>query len=579
VRAVDATPRSRTAARLALGALLAAAGAVIGLAVFDAVAVARDLSAARAGLTELTAADLANPAATEARVAAAARRLASADARAHRSRWFGILDGVPGLDRQIDAARRLTTAAAQAGAAASTASSSLADVLARPDTGGGRAVALLDALVAEITAGSDALAAIDLGSDDGLVPPLRAARQRLARQRDGAVAGLARMQQTAAALRTMLDGPRTYLVLAANNAEMRAGGGMVLQAGTIRFAAGRVEAGEFRAVETLRSDAGIRVPKEIEQLYGWLGPGRDWRNTGSSPVFAATAPLYAALAEAAGMGQVDGVILVDAVALRQVIRVLGPVQTGRTRVDAANALQLLLHDLYEGFDRRQRLRRNLLGNVARATVRALDARSWPAGPMVAALERAAAGRHMLAWSRRPAEQAAWGELGVDGALVPNGLLVSVQNHGGNKLDWFLRPALDVHVASRRNGERHVEIVLQLDNPTPEGELPYIAGIRLQPDLAPGDYRAFVTAHLPAQAVNVRLEGGRIVSVGTEGGRKVVGALLDIPRQHRRTVRLDFWLPAGTGPLVLEPSARPRPMPVSAGDRRTDDARPRVLSPR
>ena len=87
--------------------------------------------------------------------------------------------------------------------------------------------------------------ALDLGPDDALVGPLARARNRFAEEYDQTLDTLDRAVTSVTGVNEFLTGPTRYLVLAANNAEMRAGSGMYLQIGELtvengRFATGRL---------------------------------------------------------------------------------------------------------------------------------------------------------------------------------------------------------------------------------------------------------------------------------------------------------------------------------------------------
>jgi hypothetical protein len=355
---------------------------------------------------------------------------------------------------------------------------------------------------------------------------------------------------------------------------MRGTGGMPLQAGTVTFDAGDIAPGQFRPTSQLVLPASVPIPGPMEALYGWLAPGRDWRNTGSSANFPEVAPVYRSMAAAAGMGDVDGVVQMDVVALADVLRVVGPVEAEGIRYDANNVERLVLHDLYAKYRPSTTTERHeALGQLALATVEAMKERPWQPTGMIAALGRAAAGRHVMLWSDVPAEAATWHRIGADGSLRPNGLLVAVQNHTGNKLDYFLDPSADISV-SRNDKRSRVVVRMRVGNRVPAGEVPYVAGNKQ--GLPFGTYRGVVTAFLPGNAFDVRATGGSVVAVGEDVPARVLGVRLDIEPGRTREVRLEFSLPPGERQLELLPSGRASPTKVRFGDATGSDDRPRTL---
>ena len=98
----------------------------------------------------------------------------------------------------------------------------------------------------------------------------------------------------AAGMQLLLQGPRRYLVLVANNAEMRAGSGMFLSVGVASFADGAFSVGDFRPTPDFNLPAGsVAVPPDLQNLWGFLHPTEEWRNLASTPRFDVSASLAA----------------------------------------------------------------------------------------------------------------------------------------------------------------------------------------------------------------------------------------------------------------------------------------------
>jgi hypothetical protein len=153
-------------------------------------------------------------------------------------------------------------------------------------------------------------------------------------------------------------------------------------------------------------------------------------------------------------------------------------------------------------------------------------------------------------------------------------MLTVQNHGGNKLDWFLRPSMDARVVERPDGTRRITLTIGIHNPTPAKESRYVAG---DGTIVPvGDYRALVAVYLPGWATNVRIPGRSVALVGEDGASRVIGTRVDVARGGTVTVRVEFTAPAGIDRFVLIPSGRAQPVPARIGSERVDDAVPRSV---
>ena len=422
------------------------------------------------------------------------------------------------------------------------------------------------------------LRAIRFGPSAGLVGPVGRARLELATSVTDLRRGLARGSAAADALADLLGGPRSYLVFAANPSEMRAGSGMFLSVGTMRTGEGRVEVTGMSSVNNVAVSAGVPVDGDLAARWGWLAPQTDWRNLMLSPRFPESAALAARMWEASGRGPVDGVLVLDAVALRAVLGATGPVQAAGLDISADNVVEELTHTQYTrhpDLDEKDE-RREELSAIATAVVQALSERAWSADVLADGLARAARGRHLLLWSSRSSDQRGWEAAGLDGALGPESLLVSVLNRGGNKLDYWL-PS-DVQLDIRTVGD-HAEgtIRLRLRNTTPADEPTYIAGPHFGLPLQPGEYLGLAAVTLPGDARAGRFEGvTELAAVGADGPTRVIATEFRLPRGEERTVVVRFQLPDAHGALRVESSAREPSVPWTYRGATWRDDRARVV---
>jgi hypothetical protein len=251
------------------------------------------------------------------------------------------------------------------------------------------------------------------------------------------------------------------------------------------------------------------------------------------------------------------VLAVDSVALRATLEVIGPVDVNGRRVSEDNVVDLLLHDQYveHAEDPDQARRREELGEIAAAVINAIDDRDWSVAEMARTLGEAARGRHILAWSKRAAEQRAWRSAGVDGTLEPNSVLVGILNRGGNKLDRFLD--VDVAAETRARGEaREVVLRVALRNTVPRGEPDYITVGPSDNGLAEGEYGGIVAVTLPGAVAEARTDGYETyAAAGRDGPTNVVAPAVRLARGASATLVFRFTVPTALGSLRIEPSAR------------------------
>ena len=469
---------------------------------------------------------------------------------------------LPVAGRQLRSGHALTKAAAEVAGAGVDAVSGASSALARPHGSGPERVALLRELSGVAGRAAERLRRVDLGPGRALVGPLASRRRQLADELDRARTGLRDGRVALTGLADLLAGPRRYLVLAANNSEMRAGSGMFLSIGELTTANGDLSLGDFRPAAEYLLPPQLAPPIEDPDLagrWGWLEPNREWRNLAASPRFPASAALASRMWAATGGGAVDGVLALDPLGLQAVVRATGPVDVGGRTVTADGVDDLLLHDQYAGLrgsdTAAQAARREQLGVIAKSALVALQTRDWDAGQLSSGLAQAARGRHLMAWSARPEEQRAWSAAKLNGAIGPSSLVVSVLNQAGNKLDRFL------HVEATLRFERQARSVgatlqVLLQNTTPDGEPPYVTGPFPGSGLAAGDYAGILSVNLPGGAGFITVEGRETFSAaGSDGPTKVVAVPVSVKKGGAQSFTLRFRLPQGHGPLRVEPSAR------------------------
>ena len=483
-----------------------------------------------------------------------------ADARAGlRLPGVSPLRALPVLGRQLRSADHLT---AVAGEVAGTVGDAADEVRTRLQDGlpSGPERARFFAEMAEVAReAEERLQAVHLGPDHGLVGPLADGRVRAEEELVELRDSVGRARSATAGMAQLFAHDATLLLLLGNNAEMRAGSGMFLTVGTVTISEGSLSVGEIVPTYDFQLPEGVPLEGDLAARWGWLEPGREWRNLSVTPRFDVTAPLAARMWEQARAQTVDGVLAVDIVTLGAILAATGPVEVEGQAIGADTVVQDLLHDQYVGLDSEdeaaQAERRGRLGGVARAALAALERPELDGALLAEELADAARGRHLLAWSPAPVVQQGWEAMGLDGAVGPDDLLVAVLNRGGNKLDPYLQVTGDITVEPGPDVTA-VSVEVTLQNTVTAGEPPYILGPSPPLDVAPGTYVGLVAATLPGSAGSGRFEGVESLAVaGPDGPTRVVAVPVAVPRGEERTLTLRFELPPGPGSMDVVPSAR------------------------
>jgi len=421
---------------------------------------------------------------------------------------------------------------------------------------------------------------LDLGPSQNLLAPLARARAELADVLDGLESGLRRGAAGGRAVAGLLEGPRRYLVFAANNAEMRAGSGMFLSMGVLEAGGGGLRLRDIGTVYDYPvPEDSVPLEGDLADRWGWLNPNDDWFNLMLSPRFDVQAPLAARMWAAGGRPPIDGVMVLDPVAFSGLLQATGPVQVDGRRIDARSVVDELLYRQYLRYpeDGEDAERRETLSELARVTFQALDTGGWSVAGLAQGMAPVIDGRHVLAWSARPDEQADWAAAGVDGSLGPDSLLVAMSSRTGNKLDYFQHLSGEIEVA-QAGDESLVTVRLRVRNTVPTEQPVYVSADDEGTGAGEGGYLGILSVNVPGAARNVRIDGVDDLAVaGPDGPTQVVGFLIHIPRDQERTVVVRFQLPGPEGALRVEPSARVPGIEWTAGGRTWTDSGPEVVS--
>jgi len=484
---------------------------------------------------------------------------------------IGIL---PFLGRQLESAQSLVSAGLEVARAAEGSGLRLRSVL--DDGEGAEIYERLQMAAAELEAVSATLGSVDLGPNTGLVEQLRTGRAELdgefSELRD-VVDGGARLLGSFAEL---LAGPENTLVLIANNAEMRAGSGMILTTGVLRSSNGTIVLTDLASSFRKNLEVGqIELTATYEEHFKFLTPEAEWRNLAVTPRFPETGESALRMWEAATGEKLDGVMLVDPFMLEALLQGTGPVTVGETVISADNVIEYLLHDQYANLDIEftNAERRGQEREVAAAVLSQLLDSDLDVVKLVPALLEAADRRHLMLWSPDDSRQRAWSDAGVDGELVANSLMVSSSNRSPSKLDYFIevRAGITTEVV---DGLREVELMIALDNTVdPDVEHVYVAGPVDGSTSAPGEYVALVTLNLPGNAMRGRFDGVEDLTVaGADGPTRIIATPVSVMPGERKFVIARFSLPLSQTLIQIEPSARADPIRWTVGDKRVRDGR-------
>ncbi len=488
--------------------------------------------------------------------------------------WIAPLKIVPLLGEQIGSVESLSGGAAditRIGSSSLHAVRNEIDKVQRPR--GAQRVALVRHLGQIATTTHAQLTPIGLGPDHWLVTPLQRAHTKFNDKLTELRTTVTSLVDASAGMADFLQGPRRYLVVAANNSEMRAGSGAFLSLGELVMRNGHFDLGTMRPSAILQPKSGAvhagAYDADFAARFGYLDPTADFRELTESARFDVVAPLAVDMWKSHSGHSVDGVLVLDPVALQGLLKATGPVKVDGTVYSADNLLDQVFVAQYRGFDVnagsvQQIERRDKLSKIARAAIQQIEHGNWKTVDLFEALRGAGIGRHILGWSSRSVEERGWLGAGVGGTFKSDSMLFSIQNRAGNKLDQFLTADGSISHATNRGGGTDIVVTSNVTNaiPQPIGQFPpYVLGPYVSNSTgAAGKYQGLFSAELPRLAQNIEIwMNGHAVPpnvIGRDGpDHQVIGANLTLTPGQSIAVEVRFSLPRGSHSLVVMPSAR------------------------
>jgi hypothetical protein len=373
------------------------------------------------------------------------------------------------------------------------------------------------------------------------------------------------------------NGPRRYLIAVANTAEMRGAGGMILSYGVLESADGTFTLGQFGPIDELALDtavdpATLNLPSDYLARWQDLEPTKLWRNTTLSPDFQLDAPVMSAMFTAKTGLPVNGVIQIDPAGLAAILEGTGPVEVPTVgQVSAADVVDLTINRAYIDFPNRDQ-RQEVSAEVAKAAFHALiDGDFGSLRPFGTALLKTAAARHLVFYASSPVVAAQVRFFGADGGLTDpaaqDSVLLTVQNVGKNKLDYYLDTSLSLSGTRPAGATGSITATVTVTNSTPEGiSAEYVTGptVRGRPYAL---YQGIVSLYVPTGTTIAGSQGSDLPPLlTTEAGRTLVTYDVSLPAGTASTVTLQLSLvprPSGRPySVIVIPVGRVRPTAVS-----------------
>ncbi|WP_181243470.1 DUF4012 domain-containing protein [Glaciihabitans tibetensis] len=358
------------------------------------------------------------------------------------------------------------------------------------------------------------------------------------------------------------EGPRSYLLLSLNNAELRATGGLPGAIAVIEADQGALQLGTLSSASALGELAEPVLDLSVaeETLYG-DGLATYMHDVNYTPDFARSGELAQAIwLEKTGQS-VDGVISVDPVALGYLLAATGDIDAGSgitlTSENAADVFLSEAYSLFEGPSQQDAFFAEATGNIFESFTRGgADART-----LVESLARGADENRIHVWSADDNEQAQLLGTSVAGAVpvsteASTGFGVYFNDATGAKMDYYLTGAVAIASGVCRNDERpNFEVKVRLSSSSPLDAAtslpPYVTGDGAF-GVEPGNIRTNVFVYAPENSTpfSVTVDGEEHAFVAAEhDAHSVAGITVELSPGEASVVSMKFVGPAGAAEAV------------------------------
>ncbi|WP_374007916.1 DUF4012 domain-containing protein [Leifsonia sp. LS-T14] len=348
------------------------------------------------------------------------------------------------------------------------------------------------------------------------------------------------------------DGPRDYLLVAQNPAELRSTGGLIGAIALVHADNGAVTLGQQTAGTAIGPwpKAVADVPLSTQGLYGPL-VGRFLQDANLTPNFPLAAATASRMWTTSFGGTVDGVIAVDPVVLSGLLEATGPVTlSSGDRLTSSNAVKLLLSDVYKRYEDPAK-QDEFFASAASAVFKRLSVGGVNGKKLLSALAAAGDSRRVLIWSAHDSDQRVLGGTTLAGGLPSSdlssaGIGVYYNDATGSKMDYYLGTSVAAGSAvCRADGKPSTVVSVTLTNRAPADagtSLPrYVTGGGTY-GVTPGNIRTRVAVYGPAEGFLAATQSGGAnypTVAGVDRSRPVSLFTVELAPGESKTVSVQF----------------------------------------
>jgi Protein of unknown function (DUF4012) len=367
------------------------------------------------------------------------------------------------------------------------------------------------------------------------------------------------------------DGPRTYLLMIQNPAELRSTGGLPGSLALLHVNHGKVTMGwQGSPADIFGATGPVKLRLDTQQQYGPT-VGTDLRDSLLTPDFPEAARIAKTMTESARHVKLDGVVSVDPIALSGMMLGSGPVSvTGGVVLNADNVVPVLLNQTYQVFDTQDQ-QNGFFEGAARKVFDSVMAGRGNQQQAIRGLATAASQHRVLVWSTHADEQAVLAPTAVSGALAGKSgsnpeVGIYLNDSTAGKMDYYLQYRTSAAaVDCRRDDVQDIRANVALTSTMPADFRklsPWILGNGQFAKQGTIAFNLRIYAPYGGEVTALTVDGqGRSVTADKHHGRQVALLPMTLTPGQTTTVTADVRTAAGQsgdGVLSFTPGIVPAP---------------------
>jgi hypothetical protein len=410
---------------------------------------------------------------------------------------------------------------------------------------------------------------VDAIQTEGLLPPVASAVSKFDTQLAGIKAVADGLDSSIDLLPAALgaDGPRRYLLVFQNNAELRALGGNPAALLEVSVDNGKLTIARQANSQDFRHQANIPISSDISSVYGNV-IGEIIQNTTMVPDFPTVAGYTQKFWQDRYGTKVDGVVSFDPVALAGLLKATGPVQLGTgDTITPANAVKLLLSTVYDRY-RIPADQDKFFANVAAAMFGTVVSGRGSFNDLGTQFAASISDRRLLLWSENSAEEGAIVDVGAAGTLPADNADATtigawINDFTFAKMDYYLDAKIAAQAACASSP---YSITETLTNSAPKGTgvlPPYVTGDTYADGVIHTD--VVFTGPVGSQLGDITVGGAKVQPAGSGivAGRPVVRASITVAPGSTTVVGATFSpVASASKDLVVRSTPMVRDTPVT-----------------